>query len=91
MRYLLLLVVVIGLAGCSAASDAFIATVQMMVEEGSISPIQGQEMISAFLEYSQQVSQQGLWNTVLVGLGSVVAAYTGINLFPGKKIKNPSA
>jgi hypothetical protein len=79
-----------SLASCSVFDDGFISTVDDMVASGQLTSERGGEIIAAYMEWARVAAENGLWNTMLVGAGSVVAAYTGINLFPGKKIKNPS-
>jgi len=75
---------------CSAFDDAFISTVDDMVAGGQLTSEQGGQIIQAYLDWARVASENGLLNTLMVGAGSVLAAYTGINLWPGKKIKNPS-
>lgn len=84
------MIVLSAVSACTMFDDAFINTIDGMVEGGQLTAEQGGAIIQAYLDWARQAVDNGVVNTLLTVAGSVVAAYTGINLFPGKKIKNPA-
>ena len=63
------------LSGCSVAPELFAETVQGMVENGGITPSQGEAVVEAF---NAAMSSKYWWEVPLTVLGSVVLSFMGV-------------
>lgn len=69
------LIPAIVLTGCQGMPDAFTQTVEGMVQNGGITPTQGEAVIEAF---NSAAESQNWWEIPLTVLGSALLSFMGI-------------
>ncbi len=79
------------ISSCSVGREGLLEVTNQMVQDGLLTPEEGAKFVTAIMEWASQQTSSSLWDTLLTVAGSVLFAYTGINLFPGKRIRNPVA